>query len=722
MKKIKVFLASSDELRTERLELNEMIKNLNINVYLKKGVDINLFDWETHDNQYRTIAKQEEYNENVRNCDLFIGIFWTKAGRFTVEEFEIARETYDKTQHSPAIFVFFKETIAGQEDETLLAFKSRLFNDLSHYSTPFTNIYKVQYDFVVNFMRLEVDGELKGLIVEDTEVRYDGSKICNMNDLSFASNNEERVRLINTISKLKKQVEKLLLQIDYDEDFRVMYNEKKAQLEDAEKELKIKDQSLISMSIDFARRTNSQISIELKEAKEAFERGDMKRVRELTSFDDIDKIISVKREYDLALNNKYELLLISRNATMEDSSISIENRIRTTTNIYEKLIVICKELKKDGIEYFLLMSEYALFAYKYANYDKAIEIFNAQISLSEKIYGIECSEKATNYNNLGTIYDIRSNYDQALECYTKSLNIEKKLPKLNYVNIAECYNNIGLVYKSKGDYAEALKFYLKSLSIKEKLFGTTWHTSIAISYNNIANINVELGNYDQALIQYTQVLNIYEELLGKEHFATATCYNNIGVMYEKKGELINALKYYCKALSIRKSSLGVNHPDIAQSYNNIAGIYETKKAYKQALKYYLRDLDICTKVYRDSHPDVAICYNNIATIYFKQGEYNKALEYYEKSLLIKEDKYGDNHTRTFTSYNNLGVLYSQIREFDKAEDCFLKCVGISQALFQKYGNKSNISIVETVKTLCRFYELSDQHEKALRLISDYNIR
>lgn len=57
MKKIKIFLASSEELEFERLAFGNLVRRLD-NIYEKRGIRVELFEWEDYDAAYNAIAKQ----------------------------------------------------------------------------------------------------------------------------------------------------------------------------------------------------------------------------------------------------------------------------------------------------------------------------------------------------------------------------------------------------------------------------------------------------------------------------------------------------------------------------------------------------------------------------------------------------------------------------------------------------------------------------------------
>ena len=95
MKKIKIFLASSRELETEREKLADLICNLNCALE-KLDIQILLVKWEYLDASMSSQHKQEDYNDKLKECDICISLFWKKLGEFTKIEFETAYKGLSK--------------------------------------------------------------------------------------------------------------------------------------------------------------------------------------------------------------------------------------------------------------------------------------------------------------------------------------------------------------------------------------------------------------------------------------------------------------------------------------------------------------------------------------------------------------------------------------------------------------------------------------------------
>jgi len=146
---IKIFLASSSELREDRdaFELHFLRKNKD---YRRQGFEVEVIRWETSLDAISETRLQDEYNKEVRCCDIFLSLFKTKVGKYTEEEFDSAHATF-LDMKKPLIYTYFKDAQISTgnitaEITTLLAFKQKLSN-LGHYHTEYTSIQDLLLQF-----------------------------------------------------------------------------------------------------------------------------------------------------------------------------------------------------------------------------------------------------------------------------------------------------------------------------------------------------------------------------------------------------------------------------------------------------------------------------------------------------------------------------------------------------------------------------------------------
>ncbi|QNU68298.1 tetratricopeptide repeat protein [Ruminiclostridium herbifermentans] len=343
-------------------------------------------------------------------------------------------------------------------------------------------------------------------------------------------------------------------------------------------------------------------------------------------------------------------------------------------------------------------------------YGKAIEWYQKALYICEKVLGKEHPSTATTYNNIAGVYRAQGEYGKALELYQKALDIRENMLGKEHPYAATTYNNIAGIYDVQGEYCKALEWYQKALYICEKVLGKE-HPDTATTYNNIAGVYEAQGEYGKAIEWYQKALYICEKVLGKEHPDTATTYNNIAVVYRAQGEYGKALGWYKKALAIREKVLGMGHPDTATTYNNIAVVYQAQGEYGKALELYQKALDIREKVLGKEHPSTASTYNNIAGVYEAQGEYGKAIEWYQKALYICEKVLGKEHPDTATTYNNIAVVYRAQGEYGKALGWYKKALAIRE----KVLGMGHPDTATTYNNIAVVYQAQGEYGKALEL-------
>ena len=155
MKKIKIFLASSEELKEERLELAGLIGHMNYALE-KSDAKLYLVKWEYLDASMSPIHKQEEYNKKLEECDICIVLFWTRFGKYTKTELDTAFRKKGEGGLKK-LYVSFKDG-TGNETPELTEFKSG-FN--KNYGLPYSTFHDA-HELKIEFLKLfdEIQKEL----------------------------------------------------------------------------------------------------------------------------------------------------------------------------------------------------------------------------------------------------------------------------------------------------------------------------------------------------------------------------------------------------------------------------------------------------------------------------------------------------------------------------------------------------------------------------------
>jgi internalin A len=147
---IRIFLASSFELREDRDQFDLYFRTQNDRL-MKQGIYLEIVRWEHFLDAMSETRLQDEYNEAVRNCDIFVCLFFTKAGKFTQEEFDVAFRS-SKEKGTPLIFTFCKkasvdiDSLSKEDFDSLMAFKNKL-KSLGHFYTKYASIEDLKLQF-----------------------------------------------------------------------------------------------------------------------------------------------------------------------------------------------------------------------------------------------------------------------------------------------------------------------------------------------------------------------------------------------------------------------------------------------------------------------------------------------------------------------------------------------------------------------------------------------
>lgn len=676
MKTLKIFLASSEELANDRNAFGNLVRRLD-KIYEKRGKRIELFEWEDSDAAYNNCRKQDEYNDEVRASDMFLALFYKKAGKFTIEEFDVATEEFQRTGISPKPYVYCRDLLEGeQESEELKEFKERLFNEMGHYWCQYDNNDSLQLHFVMQLQLVE-NNRLDNLNVENGEIKLEDTTVAHLDNLGFAAGNPDYQRMSQRLKELPFLIEKANYRLekfpgdnDLINDLQKLLDEKNQLQKDFEKQ----QQLLFDTAKRIAKLRDETITGRMRRAIEAFEKGNVHEANIIlneaehdakSNLDDYKQSKALTEQKRKVVVNSIEELSLKALIILSDVSIVISERIKSTRAIYSQADEMAKEINYDKKKYSNLLSDYARFLNRYGEYSDAEKVLLRQICIIEELYGTKHPNIATAYNNIGTIYQLQGEYEKSLSFLLKSLEIVKQTLGDEHPKTASSYNNIGAVYDELSNYDKALEYYSLALSIRIKNYGMV-NSAIANSYNNIGMIYLKQGEYSKALDYYNKALANAEKALGNGHPYTAIVYSNIGAVYDKMNIYGKAFEYYTKALTIEEKEFGAGHPNTAAAYNNIGSVYKALKRYDEALEYHMKALKINEKTYGTKHPKTAIDYHNIGSVYQEQGDSYKALEFYFKCLAIEEKFFGSKHPSIAFSYNNIGSVYYQKGDYSDA--------------------------------------------------------
>lgn len=149
MKTIKVFIASSKELHEERLAIPFLFQQLNRDLK-SKGIAFEPVKWEYLDASMGPLHKQEEYNIELKTCEICIALFWTRFGEYTKSEFETAYHEMLAGRNPRKLIVYFKD--AEEISPDLKVFKDSFATEYGQFSFQFESLKTLRLNIILQLL------------------------------------------------------------------------------------------------------------------------------------------------------------------------------------------------------------------------------------------------------------------------------------------------------------------------------------------------------------------------------------------------------------------------------------------------------------------------------------------------------------------------------------------------------------------------------------------
>lgn len=158
----RIFIASSFELSEDRRAFRELVMEQN-NAWHEQGVFLQVVGWEHFLDTVSPTRLQDEYNQAIRDCDIFVLLFHSKVGKYSREEFDTAYAQFEATG-KPLIYTYYKPADAAkassdEDRQSLVDFRQRL-KDIGHFETQYETLQALQLKFLQQLYRLAELGHI----------------------------------------------------------------------------------------------------------------------------------------------------------------------------------------------------------------------------------------------------------------------------------------------------------------------------------------------------------------------------------------------------------------------------------------------------------------------------------------------------------------------------------------------------------------------------------
>lgn len=633
-------MASSEELRQERLELADFVENLNHSLE-RTGISLQLVKWEYLDSSMGPSHKQEEYNEALKECELCIVIYWSRFGIYTKTELDTAYERLKAGENPRKMYVYFKEE---DEDHPISAelkeFRDSFPREYGHFESRFSNIDTLKSQFLLQFIDYQGNALKASPLfeVKDAKIIFDGKTYVDLMNVPFVGNNEEYALLLKNIKKTKK----LLAITEPDDEEYTEYAEELRSLEAKKEKM---ESGLWNTALEITRLSNEKCSDRLRRAIDLFNKGDNKGAGAILEEEAIYKdaetninLIEIGRMGAEGLKTNIEELKL-KNRTLENEmaegwtdkvTANLKKISHYTSVLYgektlEYVRALLDEIRKN--------QELGVFNYETLRKasDIAREIFPREKgSWYDHPVVNECEALFVDYYlSTGCFEDAqRSNWSVfgTLTHYNGR----------NHPATALARRKGAIIEQFLAEPKDVLEIFLISLKYIKKAFGEK-HQETITSYQQLGTLYRNMQDLEKANKYLDKALLIQTEIYGEKHGLTGAIHDDIARVLIEKSDLVAAEEHALKGLEIRKRYYGLRHISVARSLLTLSllkikqGDIETAKELNEKCE------EIFIKFWTEKDGNLTLSeeldyrYNDIL-IHYQEGNKEKALEEAEESI------------------------------------------------------------------------------------------
>jgi len=498
MRKINIFLASSiDEFKHERNELQCFINDVAEDFRDRYDTDIRVQRCEKVDPRYVKGRSQDEFNNLIRNSEMCVFLFFTKAGEYTIEEFEAARKAYEASENGkPKIYTYFKIIDNVSVEKSVTDFMSDLDKNLKHFYQTFSHIDTVKLRVLLNLKLQEMD--FISIDFEYGKCIVDGKEALDLANVAEFANNGILKDLKLELEKTEKEYFELkpLYVLGQADDIACRkYADIASKRQNLIEQIEDLQKKIFNISLRMCDdEVHGKITLRQKEAYRLFELGDLEGANNILDFEEITNDYQRRKEIRKQEQIKETRIFIRESVTKIEvltAMTNYKNRFDEIEKIYDAIVPEVLEYKIETevlYRYTMLLDMLE----KHAN--NRIKLLNTAIVTEQLLL-----ENKTDCDIIW-LYDI---YNIIIDNITVKAERDKYKIKLNDL-FSEAllegipFNNIDeLVYKTNciAELMELHKFKSKKII---SLYCNTLNTIINSGYENnkkhLSKIYLALGD------------------------------------------------------------------------------------------------------------------------------------------------------------------------------------------------------------------------------------
>lgn len=740
MEKTKIFIASSaKEFKTDLMEIENFFRRLN-DFYLDKDL---FFSLNTYEGVNDAVGR-DHFKRELINSDIVFFLFYKKISTETMEAFDIALDSFKKSDKPKAV-TYFRIADAQSQTDDITRLMQRIDQEYGYYNT-----YGHSDTLLLGMlMQIKLMG-LNGVDIrlENGKVLQGATELLSLEHVEMVSGHEDLRRLKAELAELERHFLKAKTQFMENPDDNAAYealgalSKRRNEITKETRDVETRLYRLIENMYEQVSR--GELSKRQEECYWLIERGKYAEAKTVLNY---NEIISDSR-HNLDLADKADrsaqiyvnelLQLKGMNETLADWP-GVDACYREAVRLEER-----HNLPRKA------MPAYAQFLYNQNRHAEGVMVAEQlrHYYQNPAVHVLD-ADKGRLYKLLGRIYQDTQRMAEAEEMFNAALEIFSKQSGQDAFVIlpdwADSYNRLGDLLSETQKYNEAETMYKAALDILIKLAvqnPDVYEPHIASSYNNLGELYRETQRITEAEETHKIALEIEKRLAAGNPDAyalhLAKTYNKLGALYDETERFGEAEAMFKAALDIQTKPAEQNpdayEPLLSDIYNNLGLSYMYTKRLTEAEDMHKRAIEIRRRLV-GRNPEaferkLANSYNSLGSVYYEMKQMQESEEMNKAALEIRKRLAARNpgayDELVSDSYNNLGCIYEQTGRLTESESMYKAALEITQKLAARNPDASEMDLADIYlnignlnRTATRVAEAEEAYRVAVRLYSKY---
>ncbi len=315
--------------------------------------------------------------------------------------------------------------------------------------------------------------------------------------------------------------------------------------------------------------------------------------------------------------------------------------------------------------------------------DKAEALYQETLTLADKLYGEESSEKVDVLQLLSWVTFDSARSDSL---YELQLRLAGKLEKEPGPITARSLSRYGWWLADNGKPEEGERVLDRSISILRDA-GPEETESLIGALVLGTEVKSGLDHLAEADTLAREAYRLRRETRGDNHPSTAIVLTQLGVVAEMRGDLERAERLKRKAVQIFKKSLGDHHDYTLAAQNNLTVLLDRTGRYQEAEELARNTLELREQYFGKDDPETIRTLQNLATCVMRQGRLDEAAPLFHEAYTRFKKSLSDGNPQIvfpLLSLTDLNIQRGNFREAEsnarEARDYFARVLPASHPL------------------------------------------